>query len=155
MAWHEDSDETAAPWLCLATPNTNLTDADGSLEWCEELLVWEPEEPRSWAADAFARVAPFMCTGCVSAGGADSAGFTDHDSGNSSCGDSDSDGPPPPQAARPVCKNCATTKTTLWRRNKTDDLLCNACALYWKLHKRARPLALMRNVIRRRGRNRR
>eukprot|EP00794_Sanderia_malayensis_P007240 gene7240-8048_t len=33
------------------------------------------------------------------------------------------------------CYNCKTTETTLWRRNSNGDPVCNACGLYYKLHK--------------------
>ncbi|KDR76623.1 hypothetical protein GALMADRAFT_452321 [Galerina marginata CBS 339.88] len=35
--------------------------------------------------------------------------------------------------------NCGVTSTPLWRRGLNDELLCNACGLYCKLHKRPRP----------------
>ncbi|KAI7850741.1 hypothetical protein BDC45DRAFT_238763 [Circinella umbellata] len=39
----------------------------------------------------------------------------------------------------PVCSNCYTTQTPLWRRSSEDELLCNACGLYLKLHNAPRP----------------
>ncbi|KAJ3358413.1 hypothetical protein GGF32_000433 [Allomyces javanicus] len=56
--------------------------------------------------------------------------------------------PPPPTAAaastdeNPVCAHCGITKTPLWRRGDNDEMLCNACGLYYRQHKRARPRAL-------------
>ncbi|ORY90487.1 hypothetical protein BCR43DRAFT_499382 [Syncephalastrum racemosum] len=38
-----------------------------------------------------------------------------------------------------VCSNCGTTSTPLWRRSAEDQLLCNACGLYLKLHNAPRP----------------
>ena len=32
------------------------------------------------------------------------------------------------------CSNCNTNTTTLWRRNKEGEPVCNACGLYFKLH---------------------
>lgn len=49
------------------------------------------------------------------------------------------------------CGNCKTTETTLWRRMK-GALVCNACALYEKLHNRPRPLRLAKKQIRKRNR---
>ncbi|KZV78984.1 hypothetical protein EXIGLDRAFT_707952 [Exidia glandulosa HHB12029] len=56
-------------------------------------------------------------------------------------------GPTPsatPRGTAPVegkaeCSNCGATHTPLWRRGLNDELNCNACGLYCKLHKRPRP----------------
>ncbi|SAM07430.1 hypothetical protein [Absidia glauca] len=42
----------------------------------------------------------------------------------------------------PVCSNCSATSTPLWRRSPDDQLLCNACGLYQKLHNAPRPKTL-------------
>ena len=44
--------------------------------------------------------------------------------------------------SEPECSNCGTNQTPLWRRNHDALLLCNACGLYLKIHKRHRPLRL-------------
>jgi uncharacterized protein (DUF983 family) len=33
------------------------------------------------------------------------------------------------------CSNCGTGQTTMWRRNAEGEPVCNACGLYYKLHK--------------------
>ncbi|KAJ3160389.1 hypothetical protein HDU86_000723 [Geranomyces michiganensis] len=38
-----------------------------------------------------------------------------------------------------MCENCEVTSTPLWRRSAKDELLCNACGLYLKLHNTMRP----------------
>ncbi|KAF9953463.1 hypothetical protein BGZ72_005382 [Mortierella alpina] len=53
---------------------------------------------------------------------------------------------------QPMCNNCKTTLTPLWRKDDAGDILCNACGLYYKLHHIHRPISLKRNVIRRRSR---
>ncbi|KAJ2715068.1 hypothetical protein H4R19_001405 [Coemansia spiralis] len=41
------------------------------------------------------------------------------------------------------CANCATATTPSWRRHpETQELLCNACGLYLRLHRKARPITL-------------
>ncbi|ORY97315.1 hypothetical protein BCR43DRAFT_438465 [Syncephalastrum racemosum] len=52
----------------------------------------------------------------------------------------------------PVCQNCQTTQTPLWRRNAQGETLCNACGLFLKLHGTVRPLSLKTDVIKRRNR---
>ncbi|KAI8372933.1 uncharacterized protein BYT42DRAFT_616129 [Radiomyces spectabilis] len=48
----------------------------------------------------------------------------------------------------PICSNCKTTHTPLWRRSSTDHLLCNACGLYWRLHQAPRPYHLKVPLVR-------
>ncbi|KAJ3913148.1 hypothetical protein F5877DRAFT_52891, partial [Lentinula edodes] len=49
-----------------------------------------------------------------------------------------------PAGQKAECSNCGATHTPLWRRGLNDELNCNACGLYCKLHKRPRPKT-MRN----------
>ncbi|CAH8482167.1 unnamed protein product [Dicrocoelium dendriticum] len=51
-----------------------------------------------------------------------------------------------------VCTNCATTQTTLWRRNADGQPVCNACGLYQKLHGRTRPSSMRKDSIQTRKR---
>ena len=39
------------------------------------------------------------------------------------------------------CSNCNTNTTTLWRRNGHGESVCNACGLYYKLHKVQRSIS--------------
>lgn len=57
-----------------------------------------------------------------------------------------------PDVNQKVCGNCNTTKTVLWRRDENGGTLCNACGLFYKLHKVNRPLRMKTDVIRKRNR---
>ncbi|ODV64926.1 hypothetical protein HYPBUDRAFT_163700 [Hyphopichia burtonii NRRL Y-1933] len=52
----------------------------------------------------------------------------------------------------PVCRNCKTQNTPLWRRDETGQVLCNACGLFFKLHGRPRPISLKTDTIKSRNR---
>jgi len=53
---------------------------------------------------------------------------------------------------QPVCQNCSTSTTPLWRRDENGSVLCNACGLFLKLHGRPRPISLKTDVIKSRNR---
>ncbi|CCE61798.1 hypothetical protein TPHA_0B01250 [Tetrapisispora phaffii CBS 4417] len=53
---------------------------------------------------------------------------------------------------KPVCNNCLTSKTPLWRRDEFGSILCNACGLFLKLHGKPRPVSLKTDVILKRNR---
>lgn len=46
----------------------------------------------------------------------------------------------------PKCSHCEATTTPLWRRGPEEELLCNACGLYLKLHSRKRPTNFSKQV---------
>lgn len=50
------------------------------------------------------------------------------------------------------CANCGTTVTSLWRRDQDGQTVCNACGLYYKLHKEPRPHKLKKDHIKTRKR---
>jgi hypothetical protein len=50
------------------------------------------------------------------------------------------------------CFNCDATNTPLWRRDGNGNNICNACGLYYRLHKINRPLSMKRTIIHRRQR---
>ena len=50
------------------------------------------------------------------------------------------------------CANCGTSVTSLWRRDHEGQTVCNACGLYYKLHKENRPIKLKKDHIKTRKR---
>ncbi|KAL1936663.1 hypothetical protein VTP01DRAFT_797 [Rhizomucor pusillus] len=54
---------------------------------------------------------------------------------------------------QPVCANCHTTNTPLWRRDASGSTICNACGLYYKLHLVHRPVTMKTTEIKRRKRS--
>ncbi|KAI9769812.1 MAG: hypothetical protein M1840_003806 [Geoglossum simile] len=54
--------------------------------------------------------------------------------------------------SQPICQNCTTSTTPLWRRDEIGSVLCNACGLFLKLHGRPRPISLKTDVIKSRNR---
>jgi hypothetical protein len=52
------------------------------------------------------------------------------------------------QPVKPVCANCGVNHTPLWRRSANDEILCNACGLYQKLHKVPRPKSIRQHAVR-------
>eukprot|EP00124_Ichthyophonus_hoferi_P001607 Ihof_evm7s88 gene=Ihof_evmTU7s88 len=54
-----------------------------------------------------------------------------------------------------ACTNCQTTYTTMWRKDATCQIVCNACGLYERLNKVPRPLHMANKKIHRRKPRRR
>ncbi|EIM79957.1 glucocorticoid receptor-like protein, partial [Stereum hirsutum FP-91666 SS1] len=50
-----------------------------------------------------------------------------------------------PGGDKAECSNCSATHTPLWRRGLNDELNCNTCGLYCKLHKCPRPKTMRNN----------
>ena len=50
------------------------------------------------------------------------------------------------------CSNCSTGSTSLWRRDGSGSPVCNACGLYFKLHRQPRPLTMRRDTVQARKR---
>lgn len=56
--------------------------------------------------------------------------------------------------SKALCTHCGTTETSLWRRLE-NQIVCNACGLYHKMHGVQRPISLKNTVIKKRRRSRR
>lgn len=49
-----------------------------------------------------------------------------------------------------TCSNCGTLDTPLWRRDPvSNDITCNACGLYYRIHNHHRPSAWNENFVKR------
>ncbi|KAJ7909621.1 hypothetical protein B0H13DRAFT_1616430, partial [Mycena leptocephala] len=53
----------------------------------------------------------------------------------------------------PECAHCHTRRTSVWRRNKDGEQVCNACGVYKQLRGKERPLSLRKNKVKPRARN--
>ena len=53
----------------------------------------------------------------------------------------------------PECSHCRTHHTSVWRRSKQGEQLCNACGVYLRLRGKPRPLSLKRNKIKPRSKH--
>lgn len=71
-----------------------------------------------------------------------------HAAGSSGASDDD----PSSSSGISRCSNCSTTKTTAWRRDMTGRLVCNACGLYYRLHRTHRPVHMRKDFIQQRFR---
>ncbi|KAJ3497185.1 hypothetical protein NLJ89_g10383 [Agrocybe chaxingu] len=58
-----------------------------------------------------------------------------------------------PNYVGPECSHCRTHHTSVWRRSKSGDQLCNACGVYARLRGKLRPLSLKKNKIRPRSKH--
>ncbi|THV00186.1 hypothetical protein K435DRAFT_466788 [Dendrothele bispora CBS 962.96] len=61
--------------------------------------------------------------------------------------DLDDDSDSSERSGGPECSHCHTHNTSVWRRSKTGEQLCNACGVYSRLRGKDRPLSLKRNKI--------
>ncbi|KAJ7186647.1 hypothetical protein C8R46DRAFT_880594 [Mycena filopes] len=53
----------------------------------------------------------------------------------------------------PECSHCHTHQTSVWRRNKDGEQVCNACGVYQRLRGKPRPLELRGKKIRPRAKH--
>ncbi|KAF8169481.1 hypothetical protein K438DRAFT_1983307 [Mycena galopus ATCC 62051] len=61
--------------------------------------------------------------------------------------------PPPIRADGPQCSECGTRKTSVWRRNKDGEQVCNACGVYYRVNGRPRPLTMPQSKVKPRGKH--
>ncbi|KAJ7055728.1 GATA zinc finger-domain-containing protein [Mycena amicta] len=58
-----------------------------------------------------------------------------------------------PSEGRPQCSHCHTRQTSVWRRNKDGDQVCNACGVYQRLRGKERPLSLRKDKVKPRAKH--
>ncbi len=50
--------------------------------------------------------------------------------------------PKPHTVKSHTCTNCKVTEAPLWRRGGKGEILCNACGIFYKIHRSPRPVTL-------------
>ncbi|KAF8147928.1 hypothetical protein K438DRAFT_1531953, partial [Mycena galopus ATCC 62051] len=60
---------------------------------------------------------------------------------------------PPMRADGPQCSECGTRKTSVWRRNKDGEQVCNACGVYYRVNGRPRPSTMAPSKVKQRGKH--
>ncbi|KAJ7853830.1 hypothetical protein B0H14DRAFT_2757703, partial [Mycena olivaceomarginata] len=53
----------------------------------------------------------------------------------------------------PQCSHCFTRKTSVWRRNKDGEQVCNACGVYYRVNGRERPLSMTPSKVKPRAKH--
>ncbi|KAF7363008.1 GATA zinc finger domain-containing protein [Mycena venus] len=53
----------------------------------------------------------------------------------------------------PQCSHCGTRKTSVWRRNKDGEQVCNACGVYYRHNGRERPLTMKQSKVKPRAKH--
>jgi uncharacterized Zn finger protein (UPF0148 family) len=51
------------------------------------------------------------------------------------------------------CSHCGTHKTSVWRRNKDGEQVCNACGVYYRVNGRERPLTMNASKVKPRAKH--
>ncbi|KAF7359630.1 GATA zinc finger domain-containing protein [Mycena venus] len=59
----------------------------------------------------------------------------------------------PITANGPQCSHCGTYKTSVWRRNKDGEQVCNACGVYYRVNGRERPLTMKQSKVKPRAKH--
>ncbi|KAF8174012.1 hypothetical protein K438DRAFT_1849820 [Mycena galopus ATCC 62051] len=60
---------------------------------------------------------------------------------------------PPIRGDGPQCSECGARKTSVWRRNKDGEQVCNACGVYYRVNGRPRPNTMAPSKVKPRGKH--
>ncbi|GAA5821923.1 hypothetical protein JCM11251_004781 [Rhodosporidiobolus azoricus] len=147
-----------APPISLAAPGP--TAADFTPSQSSQKSNMDDNAEATAAATALANVAANAASAAAAASAAPASAPTDRPAGSfDPAAPNAVNGLPNPLPAnydksQPICANCATQTTPLWRRSHdSTHILCNACALFYKMKGRPRPISLKTDVIKSRNRS--